>query len=453
MEGKILEFKGETEMKMKYLVLGTACLALCASTAWAKPKILDGSRIGWWQFDNPSNYKEDSSGYGGTLTDVSEVTFTTTGGHVGGCMNLAESTGWFSSAKTATAAIGDSAPAIPGTSLPYYTMATRFRSGGSIGGSGALGSVLNDTTSWHFGAVRYQNSKTSSGPNTGGSDPYAVFLDPQYNVFGSYERVSSSDLEITSSSHSFILSYSGKNITIGGKIKGSKWYGDIDETMVFARMLTKGELTRLRFTGESYVFSNSEAPAFASSANWSCNEGTVHFAPGDAYGAPYIVEDGQTMSQGGTATFGGDVAKHVSLTLGRPAEVTYMEGSVSVTKGINGNFTHSSAGTLTFYDLRLVNGKFTGVAGGVLNTTLLDIDTPSGSTFEINVPSGVYTITSANAVTGDGTLKKTGTGTLDLTGLTGAAKVVVTEGKVLAGPNVTVSYAEDEGAVPVLMVE
>lgn len=440
-------------MKMKYLVLGVSCLALCASTAWAKPKILDGSLVGWWRFDNPSNYKEDSSGYGSSInSDISNGTLSSSGGYSGGKINLAKS-------KKFTATLADAAPAIPGTSLPYYTMAARFKSGGSIGGSGDVGSVLNDTKSWHFGAIRYQNSKTSTGPNTGGKDPYAIFLDPQYNVFGTYERVSSGDLEITSSTPGFILSYSDKTVTIGGSIKvgwsSVSWYGDIDEVMAFSRMLTKGELTRLRFTGESYVFSNSEAPAFASSANWSCNEGSVHFAPGDAYGAPYIVEDGQTMSQGGTATFGGDVAKHVSLTLGRPAEVTYMEGSVSVTKGINGNFDHSSAGTLTFYDLRLVNGKFTGVAGGVLNTALLDIDTPSGSMFEINVPSGVYTITSANAVTGDGTLKKTGAGTLDLTGLTGAAKVVVTEGKVLAGPNVTVSYdlAEDRGAVPVLMVE
>ena len=449
-------------MKMKYLVLGASRVGLrlllaqsvlCASTAWAKPKILDGSLVGWWRFDNPSNYKEDSSGYGSSInSDISNGTLSSSGGYSGGKINLG-------SGKSFTATLADSAPTIPGTTIPYYTMATRCKSGGSIlTGIGAwiypdLANVLNDTGSWHFGAVRYQNKSGSSGPNTGGKDLYAVFLDPQYNVFGQYERVSSDDLEMTDSEPQFILSYHGKTITFKGKVGDNSWYGDLDEAMVFARMLTKGELTRLRFTGESYVFSNSEAPAFASSANWSCNEGTVHFAPGDAYGAPFIVEDGQTMSQGGTATFGGDVAKHVSLTLGRPTEVTYMEGSVSVTKGINGNFNHTSAGTLTFYDLRLVNGKFTGVAGGVLNTTLLDIDTPSGSTFEINVPSGVYTITSANAVTGDGTLKKTGTGTLDLTGLTGAAKVVVTEGKVLAGPNVTVSYAEDEGAVPVLMVE
>ena len=172
-------------------------------------------------------------------------------------------------------------------------------------------------------------------------------------------------------------------------------------------------------------------------------------------GAAYIVDDNKTMTQDGTATFGADVANRVSLTLGRKAPLTFIDGNTEVTKQTAGNFNHSSAGTLTFYDLRLVNGKFTGVAGGALNTTLLDIDTPSGSAFEFNVASGTYAISSANAVTGNGILKKTGAGTLDLTGLAGAAKVVVTEGKVLAGPNVTVTYdlEEDRGAVPVLMAE
>ena len=443
-------------MKMKYLVLGALCLALGASTAWAKPKILDGSLVGWWRFDNPSNYKEDSSGYDSLINDnISNGTPASSGGYSGGKIKLG-------SGRSFTATLADSAPAIPGTKMPYYTVATRFKSGGSIiSGLAALiapadlKGVMNDTSSWHFGAMRYQNVSGSSDPNTGGSKKYAVFLDPQYNVFGGYVRASSGDLELASDSPDFLMSYSGNTITIGGKISSYSWYGDLDEVMVFVRMLTKGELTRLRQTGESYVFSNDSSPSFATYSNWSCNENTVHLNPGDAFGVPYIVENGQTMTQGGTATFGGDVNKHVSLTLGRKSAVTYYEGNDLVTKSVLGNFNHSSAGTLTFYDLRLVNGKFTGVAGGALNATLLDIDTPSGSTFEISVPSGVYTITSANAVTGDGTLKKTGTGTLDLTGLTGAAKIVVTKGKVLAGPNVTVSYdlEEDRGAVPVLMVE
>ena len=72
---------------------------------------------------------------------------------------------------------------------------------------------------------------------------------------------------------------------------------------------------------------------------------------------------------------------------------------------------------------------------------------------EIAVASGVYAISGAAA--GAGSLLKTGAGTLDLTGLTGSAKVIVTEGKVLAGPNVMVTYdlEEDRGTVPVLMAE
>ena len=452
-------------MKMIYLVLGVSCLALCASTAWAKPKILDGSLVGWWRFDNPSNYKEDSSGYGSSInSDISNGTTSETGGYVGGKVNLAKP-GFLQNAKSFSATLADAAPAIPGTTMPYYTMATRFKSGGTIipYGNSEIKDVVNDTSSWHFGALRYQNKKDNSAglPNTGsGSYTYAVILDPRYNESCQWIKADGSEdttrnLEMGDTSASFLMSYSGKTVTIGGSLKNQSWWGDLDEVMVFARMLSKRELARLRYTGESYVYCTSDSPSFGSSSGWSYCEGTYAPAPGGIFGAPYLVDNGLTMSQGGTATFGGEVNQHLSLTLGRVADLTYMNGNVNRTVTKIGNFNHSSAGTLTFYDLRLVNGKFTGVAGGVLNTTLLDIDTPSGSMFEINVPSGVYTITSANAVTGDGTLKKTGEGTLDLTGLTGAAKVVVTEGKVLAGPNVTVTYdlEEDRGAVPVLMAE
>ena len=456
-------------MKMKYLVLGASRVGLRlllaqsvlgASTAWAKPKILDGSLVGWWRFDNPSNYKEDSSGYGSSInSDISNGTLSSSGGYSGGRVSLSKS-------KSFTATLADSAPAIPGTAMPYYTMATRFKSGESIiSGLAAIGvdsevkNVINDTSNWHFGALRYQCSKNIGDPNTGSDkNCYAVILDPRYNESSQWIKTDGTEdkdkpLEMASTSASFLMSYKGKTVTIGGSLKGQSWCGDLDEVMVFARMLSKREVARLRYTGESYVYCTSDSPSFGSSSGWSYCEGTYAPAPGGIFGAPYLVDNGLTMSQGGTATFGGEVNQHLSLTLGRVADLTYMNGNVNRTVTKIGNFNHSSAGTLTFYDLRLVNGKFTGVAGGTLNTTLLDIDTPSGSMFEINVPSGVYTITSANAVTGDGTLKKTGAGTLDLTGLTGAAKVVVTEGKVLAGPNVTVSYAEDEGAVPVLMVE
>ena len=454
-------------MKMKHLVLGALCLALCASTAWAKPKILDGSLVGWWRFDNPSNYKEDSSGYGSSIgTEIPSsgiVTKSEDGGYQGGKITLEKG-------KSITATLSSVAPTIPGTSMPYYTLTTRFKSGGTIvSGSGEPYSVINDTQNWHFGAVRYQNDKNSGGPNTGAQLPYATILDPRYRDSDNNWITPSGDiadgdhrpLEMTSDNAAFFVSYGDRTVQIGGSLTFKTWifsntyayYGGIDEVMVFSRMLSKRELTRLRYTGETFVYCCSGNPNFASASGWSCVEGSYSYAPGGAFGVAYLVDDNKTMTQGGSATFGANVANQVSLTLGRKAPLTFVDGNTEVTKQAAGNFNHGSAGTLTFYDLRLVNGKFTGVAGGALNTTLLDIDTPSGSAFEINVPSGAYTITSANAVTGDGTLKKTGEGTLDLTGLTGAAKVVVTEGKVLAGPNITVVYAEDEGAVPVLMVE
>ena len=420
-------------MKMKYLVLGASCFMLCASSAWAKPKILDGSLVGWWQFDNPSNYKEDSSGYGSSInSDISNGTSASSGGYSGGKINLGKS-------KTFTATLADSAPAIPGTTMPYYTFATRFKPGGNILSGGlsflapqALKDVLNDTGSWHFSAMRYQNASGSSDPNTGGSEPYGIFLDPQYSFGGG--RTSSGDLELTSTKKSdFLMDYSEKMITIGGslgtKVGTFSWYGDMDEIMVFTRILTKGELTRLRYTGESYVFSNISSPSFAASSNWSCNEGTVHLKPGDAFGAPYIVEDGQVMTQGGTATFGGDVAKHVSLTLGRKAMVSYMDGENAVTRGVMGDFNHSSAGTLTFYDIRFVNGTYT-AAGTGLTTTLLDVDTPAGSVFNFNVTSSDYALNVTEDTTGDGVLTKQGSGRLTVSKWTGTAKLRLAEGSI-----------------------
>lgn len=416
-------------MKMKYLVLGASCLALCASTAWAKPKILDGSLVGWWRFDNPSNYKEDSSGYGSSInSDISNGTLSSSGGYSGGKINLG-------SGKSFTATLADSAPAIPGTTMPYYTLAARFKSGGNIISplnflaSTDLKGVMNDASNWHFGAMRYQNVSGSSDPNTGGSKKYAVFLDPQYNVFGGYVRASSGDLELASDSPDFLMSYSGNTITIGGKISSYSWYGDLDEVMVFVRMLTKGELTRLRQTGESYVFSNDSSPSFATYSNWSCNENTVHLNPGDAFCVPYIVENGQTMTQGGTATFGGDVNKHVSLTLGRKSAVTYYEGNDLVTKSVLGNFNHSSAGTLTFYDLRFVNGTYT-AAGTGLTTMLLDVDTPAGSVFNFNVTSSAYALNVTEDTTGDGVLAKQGSGKLTVNKWTGTAKLRLAAGSI-----------------------
>ena len=443
---------------MRKAIVLTAGLGL-ALMGFAEPAIKDRSVLGWWRFD--SEGEKDVSGYGGGSYDLGTGVYAQRIGS--GSYNGSGYVNINTKAKTFTATLANEAAGLfhGSTTVPYYTFVMRFRGdknmaklpdayksilGYEIVGykEAHFGQLANDHDHWHQVALRYQKGM-------GTNSDYAYMAVCDYNIGDQYPA------EAASNDVDFPLKVDGVTLKIGGNMQSSSYpyYGDVDEVMVVNRMLSKTELTRLYQTGETYVYPVGSQPGYSSETDWSSNEVNWKPKPGDMPGAAYIVDDNKTMTQGGTATFGANVANQVSLTLGRKAPLTFVDGNTEVTKQAAGNFTHSSAGALTFYDLRLVNGKFAGVAGGALNTTLLDIDTPSGSTFEINVPSGVYTITSANAVTGDGTLKKTGAGMLDLTGLTGAAKVVVTEGKVLVGPNVTVAYdlEEDRGAVPVLMVE
>lgn len=416
----------------------TVGVLMGAGPAFAKPVIIDGSLIGWWRFDNSSDYTLDSSGYGSHLTSVANGTGSSSGGYGGGKMNLAKS-------KTLTATIADAAPAIPGTLMPYYTMATRFKSGSNKILSGIstmlinseIKNVINDTSSWHFGALRYQNKKDNSEslPHTGsGSYTYAVILDPRYNEEQNWIKADGStdttrNLEMGSTSPDFLMSYSGKTVTIGGSLKGQSWWGDLDEIMVFPRMLTKRELSRLRYTGETYVYCTGSAPSFSAASGWSCCEGTYSYVPGGAFGVAYIVDNDLTMSQGGTATFGGNVANHVSLTLGRTADLTYMNGNANRTVTKTGNFNHGSAGTLTFYDIRFVNGTYT-AAGTGLTTTLLDVDTPLGSEFNFKVTSSAYALSVTSDTTGTGVLAKQGAGRLTVNKWSGTAKLRMTAGTI-----------------------
>ena len=433
---------------MRKAIVLTAGLGL-ALLGFAEPAIKDRSVFGRWTFNDGAS-SADVSGWGGSAFTIKSGTmsFKESGSFDGsGYLDI-------TSSGTATATLGGG-NVLSDTS--YQTIFVRYKSNCSASTSWlsdndlAYVEMWNDHNSWHLALLRYQGYKAAAG--TWGSTTWRSAVDPTnggwWNTKPRADVGNNSKIKIPAA-------VSGSTVTVGGNVGvGSSttgYKGGIDEVLVLGRLMSMNELSRFYQTGETYVYAT-DAPSFAAATGWSGVENNWNPKPGDMPGAAYIVDDNKTMAQGGTATFGANVANQVSLTLGRKAPLTFVDGNTEVTKQAAGNFNHGSAGTLTFYDLRLVNGKFTGVAGGVLNTTLLDIDTPSGSTFEINVPSGVYTITSANAVTGDGTLKKTGEGTLDLTGLTGAAKVVVTEGKVLAGPNVTVVYAEDEGAVPVLMVE
>ena len=436
-------------MNRKLMVLaGGVGLAL---VGFGEPTIKDRSVFGRWTFNDGAS-SADVSGWGGSAFTIKSGTMSfKDGGSYDGSGYLV-----ITSSGTATATLGG------GNTLndtSYQTVLARYKSSCSVSTSFLSGnekefvSKLNDKENWHFCTLRYQGTKASAG--TYGSTTWRSAIDPADEYWWS----SSPRADVGNDSKILIpASVSSSVVTVGGSVgvgsKTTDYKGSIDEVVIVGRLMGLAEISRYYQTGETFVYPTA-TPSFAAATGWSSVENNWRPKPGDMPGAAYIVDDNKTMTQGGTATFGTDVANRVSLTLGRKAPLTFIDGNTEVTKQTAGNFDHSSAGTLTFYDLRLVNGKFTGVAGGALNTIMLDIDTPSGSAFEFNVASGTYAISSANAVTGNGVLKKTGAGTLDLTGLTGAAKVVVTEGKVLAGANVTVTYdlEEDRGAVPILMAE
>lgn len=421
--------------------------------------IRDKAVLGYWQFNDPT-FKKDSSPWGNDITAdfPSGMSGVASGvaayGYDGsGYLNIV------GSRKTVSVSIAK-ASAFNNTTRPYFTLVERFKSSKAYATSykSTTDDCLNDTTRWHFLAARYQVGGSSKP--TYSSYSYMFCCDPDLLWKGTdfWNTKDNGRPEDSSDSLAKIpLSVSGTTVTIGGYVGTTSYAyeGALDDVIVVNRMMAKPEITRLFLTGETYVYPNG-TPSFDSSSGWSSNEGSINFKPGDIPGQAYIVDGGMTITQGATATFGGDGFTG-SLTMGRlePLMNRVANPNAVLVAASAGNLAHNTANTtITIGDLRLRKGKITsGAAGQTLVATKLEVVAPTDAPYEIAVGSGTYTVT--GSASGDGWMKKTGAGTLDLTGLTGAAKVIVTEGKVLAGPNVTVSYdlAEDRGAVPVLMVE
>ena len=432
------------------LVIGAGCCAFCAGLSWGAETAPAGAVVGWWRF-NESPYKADSSGNGNAIDSFASGVGGVSSGTASGCY---DGSGYLdittAGRKATTVALSRTWDTSKG-----YTYAMKFKSNCSAGtydddpNISKLLTDINDKTAWHFVAFRYDPDKlTGSGKSTNW-----LFTDPNYNdsngAVGTQGEISGTYTMY------FPLGLSGDKATIGGTIgakiiaiiadKSVDYKGTMDDVIVINRTLAKCEISRLYKTGEAYVYLKSSAAAFASASGWSSAENNQKPTPADLPGADYIVDSGRTLTANASGTFGGH-----SLTLGRTEPLTsVLDGStVATTKG---NFTQTDS--VTIGDLRLNDGKLTVSAGATLTATKLTVNATAANPYEVNVASGTYAVSGTAA--GTGSLLKTGAGTLDLTGLTGAAKVVVTEGKVLAGPNVTVTYdlAEDKGDVPVLMVE
>lgn len=414
-------------MRKSTVLVGGLVLALMGG---AEPAIKDRSVIGYWKF-NDGYASADVSGYGGAV--VVRGSYTTLK-DVGGFLNsgYADIT---TKGETFTATLGDLAPVFNGTTTPYYTLVTRYRASAQIvPSSGDLQDAINDTVNWHFSAERYQ-------PNgiTGSSYKKMVVLDPRYRDGNMkwYKDDGTEDTsrpkELANNDAGGLVKVSSKSVIIGGSIETGGWFGStysfvggFDETMVVNRMMTKRELTRLALTGETYIYAHANSPSFTAGKNWSSSEGTHVPVPGDLVGAAYIVENGQTLTQNATATFGGDVSKKISLTLGRAAAVSYTVGGETMIKTTVGNFTQGDGTAITFYDLRLNDGTIM-ACGTSLTATLLDVEAPSTKPFVLTAANDFALIVS-EATTGTGVLVKKGNGKLTVSQWTGTAKLRIEEG-------------------------
>ena len=306
-------------------------------------------------------------------------------------------------------------------------------------GTTEVKAIFNDTENWHFVAKRYQPDRITNSDYEN-----MIVLDPLYNDELVWIKTDGSKdekrpQELAGETADAPLSISSKSVTIGGAIKFTVDYiiytdtktvnyvGDLDEVMIINRMMTKRELARLYKTGETYIYPVNTL-TFSGADCWSSSEGNFKPVPGALTGAAYIVDNGKTMTQNATATFGGDVSKKISLTLGRLAELTYHEGTTTKTVTTVGNFSQGVGSAITFYDLRLNDGTY--AAGGTsLTTTLLDVDAPPSKPFALSA-AGDFALNVGEDTTGSGVLAKTGAGKLTVSKWAGTAKLRMTAGSI-----------------------
>lgn len=419
-------------MKMKYLMLGASRVGLRlllvqsllgASTVWARPQILDGAVLGRWTFNDGAS-SADVSGWGGSSFTINS-----------GTMSFKDSGGFDDSGYLDITASGTAKATLGGgntlSDTSYQTVLVRYKSNCSIsawlsGNEKEFVSKLNDNDNWHFCALRYQGNKAAAG--TYGNTTWRSAIDP------TDESWWSSSPRADAGNDSKILipaSVSGSTVTLGGSIgvgsKTTNYKGAVDEVVVVGRLMGLVEMSRYYQTGETFVYPTA-TPSFAGATGWSSVENNWKPKPGDMPGAAYVIDGGKTLSQGATATFGGDVSKRISLTLGRLAPLVNHLNSQTLVSDTTGNFSQGAGSAITFYDLRLNDGTY--AAGGTsLTTTLLDVDAPASKPFAL-AAAGDFALNVGEDTTGSGVLAMTGAGRLTVSKWTGTAKLRLAAGSI-----------------------
>ena len=428
-------------------------LALVGTGAETAPA---GAVVGWWRFDDTENPGKDSSEYGNDLSmDGSKVSvvnsdsgYTTRGYYNNsGCLYIG----------SAGAQAKASSPKALWDTSKGYTYLARVRSNVSVDVPSSifaddqlisLCKMLNDRVSWHVLSYRYDPDKASTGTNY----KYALFGDDAYANTSSVSSDNVSTFLITS------------DMAIGGTVKfGSglvsrtlSFAGYVDDAVVVARTMAKQEIRRFLSTGDPnpYLMADNNV-SFAATTGWSCNQDGFAYSPANLPGADFQVDNGRTikaLAVHANTTFGGH-----SLILGRTTPLISVADLSTVIATRNGNFAQSAS--VTIPDLRLNSGKITASSGVTLTATKLTVNATAANPYIVEVASeSSYAVT--GAAVGGGWMAKTGAGTLDLSGLTGSAKVRLdagtlkaakldgfTGGTVLVSAGSTVAFT-GEGTLP-----
>ena len=443
----------------KRISLSVLVLMAGATAAFAGDyeTVVDDSVVGYWRFNDPSDYGKDSSGHGSGIASWSDgATGKSDLSRGGGYLNLPKSGSKYGKA-TATLK-GDRIPDL-NSATRGWTIATWIRGSEDLINLGFIGWIAVQASEdakafytaltdgkWHPIVVVFRPSLANAC--------YRIYVNPFDGA--SVTDICSTDDKPGDFPWTFPVSISGTTVTLGGRIAGSglgygslsaDFFGDLDDCIIIDRELEGGnqdstgehEVFRLVQTGETFVFSKgSSGNMFYEAGNWS--NGKV-----PQTGLAYMIENGHEVKSAKTAIFAGK-----SLSVGRTEKLNGIK-SVGGSKEVIvdntvGKLTQQGADTtLTVDDLRLNDGILASVADGQSLSANVTVSASQAKPFEINVATGTYRIT--GSLVGKGYIVKKGAGTLDLSGLADLdAQIVIEEGKVrLPGESEgSVSYSGGE---------
>lgn len=455
------------------IILSILTIATLSAFAGDYDSVVDDSVVGYWRFNDPSDYGKDSSGHGSGITGWSDgATGKSDSSQGGGYLNLPKIGSKYGKA-TATLK-GERIPDL-NSATRGWTIATWIRGSEDLINLGFIGWIAVQASEdakafytaltdgrWHPIVVVFRPSFANAC--------YRIYVNPFDGA--SVTDICSTDDKPGDFPWTFPVSISGTTVTLGGRIAGSgvgygslsaDFFGDLDDCIIIDRELEGGnqdstgehEVFRLVQTGETFIFSKgSSGNMFYEAGNWS--NGKV-----PQTGLAYMIENGHEVKSAKTAAFAGK-----SLSVGR-TEKLYGIKSVGGSKEVIvdntvGKLTQQGANTtLTVDDLRFNDGILTSVADGQSLSANVTVSASNAKPFEINVSTGTYRI--SGRMNGGGCVVKRGSGTLDLSELSELdAQIVVEAGAVrlpgemaraidYSGGEIVVAHDDKQTQTPVLI--